>query len=392
MSFATHLECSRCGTRAAIESTPGLCSCGGPFLVRYDLATLRGKDLRHEFSSRPAGLWRYRELLPVRDDASLVTLGEGGTPLLASTRLVEKLGAPSLYLKDESLNPTGTFKARGFSVAVSMAVELGLKRLALATAGNAGGALAAYTARCGLQASVIMPENSPRANLLECRFYGAELELIPGTIRECGLRLKEKIGSGEWFDVSTFREPYRVEGKKTMAYEFFEQLGGRLPEAVIYPAGGGTGLVAMWKAFEEMEALGWIGPGRPKMVAVQASGCAPLVRAFDQGAEQAEPWANPSTEASGLCVPRSLADFLILRLLRESKGKAVAVEEAEIQQAVREIAATEGLLIAPEAAAAYAGYKRLLEEKFLERNESVVVFLTGSGYKYLDQFGSWSVE
>ena len=392
MSFATHLECSRCSTRAEIESTPGLCSCGGPFLVRYDLETLRGKDLRREFASRPAGVWRYRELLPPRDDSSIVTLGEGGTPLLASTRLGEKLGVSHLYLKDESLNPTGTFKARGFSVAVSMAVELGLKRLALATAGNAGGALAAYTARCGLAASVIMPENSPGANLLECRFYGAELELIPGTIRECGQRLAEKTRAGDWFDLSTFREPYRVEGKKTMAYEFFEQLGGRLPEAVIYPAGGGTGLVAMWKAFEEMEALGWIGPERPKMVAVQASGCAPLVRAFDQGAEQSEPWENPSTEASGLCVPRSLADFLILRLLRESQGTAVAVEEAEIQQAVREIAATEGLLVAPEAAAAYAGYKRLLKEKFLGRAECVVVFLTGSGYKYLDQFGSWSVE
>ena len=385
MSYMTHLECPPCGKKVTVESAPGLCSCGQPLLARYDLDALRKKDLLAELTSRPPGMWRYRELLPPRKESSIVSLGEGSTPLLPAHRLRKKLAVKNLYLKDESANPTGTFKARGFSAAVTMAVELGLGRLALATAGNAGGALAAYAAQRGLEVHLVMPENTPRANQLECRYYGAEVELFPGTLGDCGKRIGEQAASMGWFDMSTFREPYRVEGKKTMAFEFFEQLGGKLPDAVIYPTGGGTGMVAMWKAFEEMEALGWIGSARPRMFAVQATGCAPIVRAFAKGADKAEPWENPRTRASGLCVPRSLADTLILKAVRESRGSALAVEDEKSFEAVRELAETEGILTAPEAGAAFAGYKRLLADGQLAGYETVVIFLTGSGYKYLNE-------
>ena len=392
VSYMTHLECPGCAKQVAPESAPGLCSCGEPLLARYDLDALRKKDLLADIASRPHGIWRYRELLPPRKDSSIVSLGEGSTPLLPVHRLRKKLSVKNLYLKDESANPTGTFKARGFSAAVTMAVELGLTKLALATAGNAGGALSAYAAQRGLEVHLVMPENTPRANQLECRYYGAEVELLPGTIGDCGKRVSAEAASKGWFDMSTFREPYRVEGKKTMAFEFFEQLGGKLPDAVIYPTGGGTGMVAMWKAFQEMEALGWTGSARPRMFAVQATGCAPIVRAFAKGADKAETWENARTRASGLCVPRSLADTLILRAVRDSGGSALAVDDEKSFQAVRELAETEGILTAPEAGAALAGYKRLLADGRLAGYETVVIFLTGSGYKYLDEFEAMFTE
>jgi threonine synthase len=329
-------------------------------------------------------LWRYEEVLPVSRETSRVNLGEGYTPLLRARRLGDKLGLPNLYLKDESRNPTGSFKARGMAVAVSMARELGIRRLAVPSAGNAGGALAAYAAKAGMEAAIFMPEGTPLANRLECILHGARVTLVPGSIKDCGRQMRERLKGEDWFDVSTLREPYRVEGKKTMAYEVFEQLGGCLPDAMIYPTGGGTGLIGMWKAFGEMQELGWIGERRPRMFAVQAQGCAPMVRAFMKGEESAEEWLNPQTLASGLRVPAGIGDFLILRALRESRGAAVAVSDHDMLAAVREIAETEGLITSPEGGTTLAGLSKLLSDGFLGGHESIVLFLTATGYKCLE--------
>ena len=304
--------------------------------------------------------------------------------MLHARRLGEKLGAPNLYLKDEGVNPTGSFKARGQAVAVSMARELGVRKVAVPSAGNAGGAMAAYAARAGLQALVYMPEGTPLANRLECGILGAEVALIPGSIKDCARALAARIRSEGWFDVSTLKEPYRVEGKKTMAYEVVEQLDGQVPDAMIYPTGGGTGLVGMWKAFAEMEELGWTNGRRPRMHAVQAAGCAPVVRAFAAGVGRAEEWADPATIASGLRVPSAVGDFLILRALRESHGTAVAVEDDAMLAGMREIAEAEGVVTSPEGGATLAAYRRLLADGFLAGYETVVLFLTGSGYKYVE--------
>lgn len=304
--------------------------------------------------------------------------------LLHAGRLGTQLGLPNLYLKDESLNPTGSFKARGMAVAVSMARELGIRKLAVPSAGNAAGALAAYAAKAGMKAAVFMPEGTPEANLLECSLLGAEVVVVPGSIKDCGRVMRERLKGGEWFDVSTLREPYRVEGKKTMAYEIFEQLGGKVPEAIIYPAGGGTGLIGMWKAFEEMEELGWINARRPRMFAVQAQGCAPIVRAFAQGSAVAEEWANPATLAAGLRVPSAVGDFLMLRALRESRGSALAVSDDDMLAAVRELAQTEGVVTSPEGGATLAALKKLLWDGQLAGHETIVLFLTASGYKYME--------
>src|SRR6266566_3134444 len=387
MSCVTHLECGRCGRQYEPGKVYNLCDCGSPLLVRYDLGQAARTLSRERMASRPANLWRYREVLPVARDSSIVCLGEGFTPLIHAQRLGEKLGLPNLYLKDESANPTGSFKARGLAVAVSMARELGIRRLAMPSAGNAGGALAAYAARAGLEAAVFMPEGTPLANRLECSLLGARVETVAGSIKDCGRVMRERLGaSGDdgWFDVSTLREPYRLEGKKTMAYELVEQLEGAVPDAIIYPTGGGTGLIGMWKAFAEMEALGWIGTRRPRMFAVQSTGCAPMVRAFANHAESAEEWPDPQTVASGLRVPSAVGDFLILRALRESRGTALAVEDAAMLDAVRELAQTEGLVTSPEGGATLAALKRLLADGFLAGYETVVLFLTGSGYKYVE--------
>ncbi|HEV2493073.1 MAG TPA: threonine synthase [Terriglobia bacterium] len=388
MCNLTHLECGRCGKRFEPGKLYNLCDCGAPLLARYDLAAAARTLRREQMGSRPATLWRYREVLPVADDASVVSLGEGFTPLLHARRLGAALGLPNLYLKDESLNPTGSFKARGMAVAVSMARELGATRLAVPSAGNAGGALAAYAASAGIPAAIFMPEGTPLANRLECVLAGARVEMVPGSIKDAGRAMRERLspwqGRDAWFDVSTLKEPYRLEGKKTMAYEVVEQLGGAVPDAMIYPTGGGTGLIGMWKALDEMEQLGWIGRKRPRMFAVQSTGCAPMVRAFSSHAERAEEWQNPSTAASGLRVPSAVGDFLILRALYQSRGAAIAVDDAAMLGAVRRIAETEGLVTAPEGGATLAALERLLADGFLAGYETVVLFLTGSGYKYLE--------
>ena len=384
MTFVSHLECARCRKHLEAGRVHNLCDCGSPLLVRYQLAGVEGSALRHRLVSRPPNLWRYRELLPVTRKSSIVSLGEGFTPLLRARRLGEKLGIPNLYLKEEGVNPTGSFKARGQSVAISMARELGLKKVAVPSAGNAGGAMAAYAVVAGMQALVYMPEGTPVVNRLECALLGAEVVLVPGSIKECGHALRERIEREGWFDMSTLKEPYRVEGKKTMAYEVVEQLGDKVPDAMIYPTGGGTGLVGMWKAFDEMEELGWIGRKRPRLVAVQATGCAPIVRAYAARAEHAEEWLNPQTIASGLRVPSAVGDLLILRALRESQGVAIAVSDDAMLDGVRHLAETEGLVTAPEGGATLAALERLLEEGFLAGDDTVVLFLTGSGYKYLE--------
>jgi len=385
MSCVTHLECGRCGRQYEPGKVYNLCDCGSPLLVRYDLGQAARTLSRDRMPCRPASLWRYREVLPVARESSIVCLGEGFTPLIHAQRLGGKLGLPNLYLKDESANPTGSFKARGLAVAVSMARELGIRRLAMPSAGNAGGALAAYAARAGMEAAVFMPEGTPLVNRLECSLLGARVETVAGSIKDCGRVMRERLGGDDgWFDVSTLREPYRLEGKKTMAYELVEQLEGAVPDAIIYPTGGGTGLIGMWKAFAEMEALGWIGARRPRMFAVQSTGCAPVVRAFANHAETAEEWPEPETIASGLRVPSAVGDFLILRALRESRGAALAVEDAAMLDAVREVARTEGLVTSPEGGATLAALKRLLADGFLAGYETVVLLLTGSGYKYVE--------
>jgi threonine synthase len=383
MSFVSHLECARCRKHLELGRVHNLCDCGSPLLVRYRL-TGEGAALSHRLGSRPPNLWRYRELLPVTRESSIVSLGEGFTPLLHARRLGEKLGVPNLYLKDEGVNPTGSFKARGQAVAISMARQLGLQKVALPSAGNAGGAMAAYAAVAGMKALVYMPEGTPVVNRLECSLLGAEVVLIPGSIKDCGRALRERIEREGWFDMSTLKEPYRVEGKKTMAYEVVEQLDGKVPDAMIYPTGGGTGLVGMWKAFDEMEELGWIGRKRPRLIAVQATGCAPVVRAYAAQAECAEEWVHPETIASGLRVPSPIGDFLILRALRESRGVAIAVSDDAMLDGVRQIAETEGLVTSPEGGATLAALKRLLAEGSLPGDNTVVLFLTGSGYKYLE--------
>ena len=340
--------------------------------------------MRRSLPLRAPDLWRYREVLPVTQDSSIVSLGEGFTPLLHAERLGKKLGLAKLYLKNEAMNPTGSFKDRGMAVAVSMARELGITRVAAPSAGNAAGALAAYAAKAGMAATVFMPEGTPLANRLECSLAGAEVVLIQGSIKDCGRALRERTPAEGFFDVSTLREPYRVEGKKTMAYEVYEQLGARLPDAMIYPAGGGTGLIGMWKAFGEMAELGWIGDARPRMFAVQSTGCAPMVRAFDNQADMAEEWQNPVTIASGLRVPSAVGDFLILRALYESHGAALAVEDMTMLEAVRELAETEGLITSPEGGATLAALKRLLADGLLTGEETIILFLTATGYKYLE--------
>jgi threonine synthase len=384
MSFVSHLECARCRKQFEPGKVYNLCDCGSPLLVRYHLQHIDGAALRQRLASRPPNLWRYRELLPVARESSIVSLGEGFTPLHLARRLGAKLGVRNLYVKDEGLNPTGSFKARGQSVAISMARELGLSKVGAPSAGNAGGAMAAYAAAAGMQALVYMPEGTPIVNRLECVLLGAEVKLIPGSIQECGRVLRERIEREGWFDVSTLKEPYRVEGKKTMAYEVVEQLGGNVPDAIIYPTGGGTGLIGMWKAFEEMEELGWIGRKRPRMIAVQAAGCAPIVRAFVAQSERAEEWENPQTIASGLRVPSALGDFLILRALRESGGLALAVTDDAMLAGVRKIAEAEGLLTAPEGGATLAALQQLVQQDSVGADDSVVLFLTGSGYKYVE--------
>jgi threonine synthase len=383
----THLECGACGTRHEARRLQNLCTeCGKPLLVRYDLERAARSLTKESLRTRPADLWRYREVLPVERDENIVSLGEGWTPLLRAPRLGERLGLEELYIKDESQNPTQSFKARGMTTAVSLALELGVKKLAVPSAGNAAGALAAYAARAGLEAHIFMPRDTPKANVIECEQTGAHVTLMDGLITDCGAEVGRRKESEGWFDVSTLKEPYRVEGKKTLGYELAEQLDWRLPDVVVYPTGGGTGLIGMWKAFDEMEAMGWIDGKRPRMVTVQAAGCAPIVEAFKAGKRFAEEFPNAATTASGLRVPRAIGDFLILDALRASKGTAVAVTDEELIAATREIGASEGLFVAPEGAACVPALRKLLAAGEIRRDEQVVLFNTGAGVKYLESY------
>jgi threonine synthase len=383
----SHLECAACQLRHEAWRLLNLCNeCAKPLLVRYDLDLAARTLPRESLAGRRSDMWRYCEVLPVENDANIVSLGEGFTPLLRSQRLGKELGINELYIKDESQNPTQSFKARGMSTAVSMAKELGAQKLAVPSAGNAAGALAAYAARAGLECFIFMPRDTPRANVVECEQTGAYVTLIDGLITDCGAEVARRKESEGWFDVSTLKEPYRVEGKKTLGYELAEQFKWQLPDVIIYPTGGGTGLIGMWKAFEEMEQMGWIGGKRPRMVTVQASGCAPIVRAFDEGKRFADEFPNAATVASGLRVPRAIGDFLILDALRASGGTAIEVSDEELINATREIGAAEGIFCAPEGAACLPALRRLIERGEIKPSDQVVLFNTGAGVKYLEAF------
>jgi threonine synthase len=380
--FVTHLECSACGLRHPWSRLQNLClSCGKPLLAIFDLPAVSRTLKREALATREKSLWRYRELLPLPRNAEPVSLGEGGTPLVCAERFG---GDIDVRVKDESLNPTQSFKARGMSVAVSMAKHLGATKVAVPSAGNAGGALAAYAARAGLEAHIFMPRDTPVANIVECRELGAHVTLMDGLITDCGAEIARRKAKEGWFDMSTLKEPYRVEGKKTLGYELAEQCAWQLPDVILYPTGGGTGLIGMWKAFDEMEALGWIGKERPRMFAVQAAGCAPIVRAFDSAEKEAAEFRDAHTIASGLRVPKAIGDFLILNILRQSNGGAIAVDDTEMIHVAREVGSTEGLFVAPEAAACFAAFKSLRSAGKIGSGERVVIFNTGSGIKYLD--------
>ncbi|MFO0983900.1 MAG: threonine synthase [Planctomycetota bacterium] len=379
----THLECSACGKQHAWQQLLNLCACGAPLLARYDLDRARMLVTRRTYRERGADLWRYREVLPAPADAEIITLGEGLTPLLELPRLARRFGLDSLRLKDEGKNPTASFKARGMAVAVTMAKHLGARELMVPSAGNAGGALAAYARRAGLAAHIALPTETPRANLREIELLGVAPWSVSGSIADAARALRERARGQSWFDMSTLREPYRLEGKKTMAYELFEQCGAALPDVIVYPTGGGTGLIGMWKGFLELAAMGAAMP-MPRFVCVQASGCAPIVAAFEQGLDRAEPVKSPQTIAAGLRVPAAIGDRLMLRALRESRGTALGVSDDQIKRAVAALASEEGVLAAPEGAATLAALPALIEQRFIARTDRVVLFNTGAVHKYFD--------
>ena len=381
-TFVTHLECGKTGATLAADTLHNLSPDGWPLLVRYDLAAIKQSLSRAELEARPFDMWRYRELLPVRHHDNIVSLGELATPIIPAQRLMAELEAGPILIKDEGRLPTGSFKARGLVMAVSMAKELGVSCMAMPTNGNAGAALAAYCSRAGIESVVFCPDDTPETMIREIALLGARLYRVNGYITDCGAIVGQGARAGRWFDASTLKEPYRIEGKKTMGLELVEQLGWNVPDVIFYPTGGGTGLIGMWKAFAELEALGWIGPERPRMVAVQAAGCAPIVRAFEAGTEHAEPWENAATIAAGIRVPAAIGDFLILRALRESNGFAIAVDDDDIDQARHEVAHKEGLLLCPEGAATYAAYRAALDDGRVGASDRVVLFNCGSGLKY----------
>ena len=384
----THLECANCGKNYEANKLHNLCvECGKPLLVRYDLKKAAQTLTKESLKTREANLWRYREVLPVENVENIVCLGEGWTPLLRTDKLAATLAVKlNLYIKDESVNPTQSFKARGMTAAVSMAKELGVKKTAAPSAGNAGGALAAYASRAGMEAHIFMPQDTPRANIIECEQTGAFVTLIDGLITDCGKIVAERKEAEGWFDFSTLKEPYRVEGKKTMGYELAEQFGWTLPDVILYPTGGGTGLIGMWKAFDEMEQMGWIDKQRPRMVSVQSVGCAPIVKAFHDGERFADEFPNAHTQASGLRVPKAIGDFLILDAIRASNGTAIAVSDAELIAAVKEIGKHEGIFCAPEGAACLPALREMIEQNLVAENETVVIFNTGAGVKYIECF------
>lgn len=384
----THLTCTNCGREHDATVPQNVCtSCGKPLFARYDLAAAARTLTKEALRTREKSLWRYREVLPVRRAEDIVTLGEGWTPLLPAPRLGARHGLGRLFIKDEAQNPTASFKARGMTAAVSMAKQFGLKKLAVPSAGNAAGALAAYAARAGMEAHIFMPRDTPKANIIECEQMGAHVTLINGLITDCGAEVaKRKVAEG-WFDVSTLKEPYRAEGKKTLGYELAEQLDWKLPDVILYPTGGGTGLIGMWKAFDEMEKLGWIGSHRPRMYTVQADGCQPIVRAFAAGEKFAAEHLGAHTKASGLRVPKAIGDFIMLEALRQSGGGAVAVSDDAMIARTRTVGSCEGVFVAPEGAACYAALEALLEAGTVKPDETIVLFNTSTGLKYLECYG-----
>src|ERR1022692_3032855 len=387
MPKATHLECSLCGAKYDAGAVANLCACGAPLLVRYDLAVIRHRWLRRDVAGGPANMWRYAPVLPAAE-ASVVTLGEGWTPLVRTRRLGARIGAEQLWVKDEGLNPTASFKARGLACAVSMCVELGIRKVAIPSAGNAASAMAAYAAAAGIEAHIFMPRDVPQSNYLECMAYGAHVTLVDGLISDCGRMVAEQGPKEGWFDVSTLKEPYRIEGKKTMGYEVAEQMGWELPDAIFYPTGGGVGLIGMWKAFEEMERLGWVGSRRPKMIAVQAEGCQPIVRAFQENEPRIRFYEGAHTVAAGLRVPKPLGDVLTLQGVRESGGTAIAVSDDEMLEAGIQLASDEGIYAAPEGAACVSAARKLLVSGFLKPSDRIVLYNTGSGLKYPEAYST----
>jgi threonine synthase len=381
-TFVTHLECSMTGERHEADQVHNLSRAGKPLLVRYDLAGVKKALTKEKLAQRPADLWRYRELLPVRRKQDIVSLGEIMTPMVTMPKLQKKLGGGEILVKDEGRLPTGSFKARGLVMAVSMAKALGIKHMAMPTNGNAGAALAAYATRAGIRTTIFCPEDTPEVNVSEIALQGASVYRVNGLIDDCGKIVGEGKAKVGWFDTSTLKEPYRIEGKKTMGLELAEQLGWDVPDAIFYPTGGGTGLIGMWKAFDELEKIGFIGSKRPRMIAVQAAGCAPMVKAYDEGKEHAPRWENAHTIASGIRVPQAVGDFLILRAVRESGGFAIAVEDPAIEAALHEMAREEGFLLCPEGAATYAAYKQSLADGRVKKTDRVVLFNCASGLKY----------
>lgn len=382
----THLYCSACNEKYEPNKLYNLCVCGKPLLVAYDLETASKSLKKESLASRVATLWRYEEVLPVFDRANQLSLGEGWTPLHKAEKLAAKYDLPNLYIKDEGINPTQSFKARGMALAVSMAKELGVKKVAAPSAGNAAGALSAYAALAGMECHIFVPQDTPKAFIVECEVLGASVNLVDGLIHDCGRIVGERKEKEGWFDVSTLKEPYRIEGKKTMGYELAEQMNWTLPDVILYPTGGGTGLVGMWKAFDEMEQMGWINSKRPRMVVVQAEGCAPIVKAFEQNLDHGVDIPDAHTVASGLRVPKAIGDFIMLDILEKSNGTAVTVSDHELVAGAREIGANEGIFAAPEGGALLAAMRKLLESGWIKRDERVVLFNTGSGIKYLEAF------
>ena len=380
----TRLDCTRCDRAYEPGRVLNLCECGAPLLARYDLERAAKEMRPGHLALREPTMWRYKDVLPVEDPDDRVSLGEGFTPLIPATRLGDRLGLPRVYIKEEGGNPTGSFKARGLSAAVSMAKALGATDVCLPSAGNAGSALAAYAAKADLRAHVFVPRDVPRVFIMETEAYGAHLETVEGLITDAGRVCAEQARRNGWYECATLMEPYRGEGKKTMGYELAEQMGWKLPEAILYPTGGGTGLIGMWKAFEELETMGFVGPKRPRMYAIQADGCAPIVKAFAEGRDEAPMWDNARTLAHGLRVPKALGDFLILRALRQSHGAGVAVSEAELVQGVREAAATEGIFMCPEGGACVAALRKLKASGHISPDDTVVLFNTGTGFKYVE--------
>jgi threonine synthase len=392
LSSLTHLECSVCSTKFPASQPQNLCTCGGPLLARYDLERTRREWNRNSLNKTPRSMWRYAPVLPVQDRAFIISLGEGWTPLLSVPKTSRRLGIPHLFVKDDGINPTGSFKARGLSCAISRCAELGIRKVAVPSAGNAASASAAYAAAAGIEAHIFMPADVPQSNFIECQAYGARVTLVDGLISDCARIVAERAPIENWFEISTLKEPYRVEGKKTMGYELAEQLDWKLPDVILYPTGGGVGLIGMWKAFEEMEALGWIDSRRPRMIAVQAEGCQPIVRAFEQGAERSQFFTGAQTVASGLRVPKPLGDFLILDILRKSNGTAIAVSDRDLVDAGFELASEDGLFIAPEGAACVRALEKLIQSGVIGREagreETVVIYNTGSGLKYLEAYST----